>query len=124
MSDALYEGESKVNYEIGGAKRTVAFKVVKYANPVKSFKVGAKDYAGKFGKARSFRLARKKADLGKLRVVPAKGWKLKRLYSGFSERNSLKVRNGSALGGAPVVRAVLKNERTGLVETIELRNGR
>ena len=97
---------------------------MRYANPVKSFKVGARDYAGKFEKARSFGLARKKADLGRLRVVAAKGWKLKKLYSGFSERNSLRVRNGAELGGSLVVRAVLKNERTGLVETIELRNGR
>ena len=91
---------------------------------MKSFKVGARDYAGKFGKARSFVLARKKADLGRLRVVAAKGWKLKKLYSGFSERNSLRVRNGAELGGSLVVRAVLKNGKTGVRETVEFRNGR
>ena len=116
-------GKAKVTYMLGGARRAVALKVVKYSNPVKSFKVGAKDYAGKFKKARSCRLPAKKANLGKLRVVAAKGWKLKKLYSGFSERNSLKTRNGAELGGSLNVRAVLKNSKTGLVETLEFRNG-
>ena len=115
-------GRAKVTYKLGGAERAVAFKVVKYASPVKSFKVGPKDYANKFKKSRSYRLPAKKGDLGKLRVVPARGWKLKKLYSGFSEQNSLKVCNGDELGGALNVRAVLRNARTGLTETIEFQN--
>lgn len=116
-------GKAKVTYTVGGSKRTLSFTVRKYSNPVKSFKLGLKDYAAKFKKAKSHNIAKRKANLGRVSVKPAKGWKLKRIYSGYSARNALTVKNGSKVGGAINLCAVLVHKASGLTETVEVRNG-
>ena len=62
-------------------------------------------------KAREGKYSIRKHDLDKLHMVPTKGWRLKRVCSGFSERDSLKVWNGAELGESLDVRAALENER-------------
>lgn len=116
-------GKAKVTYRIGGAKKVLSYAVRKYANPVRSFKLGSKDYAAKLKGRKSYALPKERRDLGKVSVRPARGWRLKRIYTGFSARNALTMRNGARIGGALNVCAVLVHGASGLVETVEVRNG-
>ena len=49
-------GTTKITYKLAGKTKTVTFKVYKWKNPVKTLKLGSKNYASKFKKTPSLDL--------------------------------------------------------------------
>ena len=90
----------------------------KYANPVKTFKVGSKNYASKFNKDYISVLYDQEKLSGKLEISPNKNWKLKKIWLSKA-RTSKVVKNGDKISGYGV-RATLKNTKTKVTEDIEL----
>ena len=110
-------GTTKITYKLDGKKKTVKLKVVKWKNPVKTFKVGSKNYASKFKKSAGSHAASSVA--GKtVKVEAASGWKVKRIVA-YTNNGVKIVRNGKktpADTGQVVV--ALKNTKTKAVETV------
>ena len=59
-------------------KYSIPYTVIKYANPVKTFKIGSVNYASKFKKSGHYIIGKKFS--GYLTIVPKKGWVLDSLY--------------------------------------------
>ena len=100
----------------------IKYVVKKYVNPVKTLKIGKKNYAKKFKKSHylsgcSYPIK------GKLNVVAAKNWKLKTMRlsyydkeGGYCEKN---VKNGKKIYGLSLS-LTFKNKKTKAVETINV----
>ena len=76
-------GKAKLAVKVtkGGKVKTykATIKVVDYKNPVKSLKIGSKNYAGKFKKYKLIKGIKFPSKKGKLTVTPAKNWKVKEI---------------------------------------------
>lgn len=108
MVTAKKAGKAKITCTVGGKKKSFTLVVKKYKNPVKTFKVGGKNYASKFKKARDYYGGHK---AGKLTIKPASGWKLVSIYG-----DGGKVKNGKKIDKFGFYQVELKNKKTGVVE--------
>lgn len=111
-------GTTKITYTMAGKTKTVTYRVVKWKNPVKTFKVGSKNYASKFKKKASVPGT---GDLvgQTVKVKAAKGWKVQKIYV-YTDTGSVKnVKNGKKLpSGTHQVMVQLKNKSTKAVEVV------
>ena len=71
-------GKAKVTYKLAGKKKTANVVLHKYQNPLKTFKIGSKDYAAKFNKRCEYYPSQ--ITPGKLVVKPARNWVVKQIY--------------------------------------------
>ena len=111
-------GTTKISYKLGGKKKTAVLKVVKWKNPVKSFKIGSTNYASKFKKAVNFT---ESIDLSAKRVAvkAARGWKVVKILYYAGGDMPKKIKNGTTLpNGTSFVSVVLKNKKTKAVENV------
>ena len=111
-------GTTKITYKLAGKKKTVTFKVVKWENPVKTLKIGSKNYASGFNK-----VARVPAlnDMGSktIKVKAANGWKLQTIRAIKGEGSVKTVKSGKKLPATTYMLWVtLKNTKTKAVETV------
>lgn len=118
-------GTAKVSYVYKGKKHTVKYVVAKYVNPVKSFKVGGKEFKGQF-QAGEFGSAPYTAS-GKLSVKAAKGWKLLKMESDMWSKSLESIKTKAVKNGYRAsddrdlaIRATLKNKKSGVKETVTL----
>ncbi len=117
------EASAKPTFTVGGKEYTTNIVVKPYANPCKTFKIGNKDFKGKFDKASRYHLTKQKKNIsGKVVIKAKKGWEVKEivLNEGFSSGKRVKIKNGTSVilnptayenfGGAFWV--VFKNKKT------------
>lgn len=111
-------GTAKVTYKYQGVKHTVKYIVKNYANPVKTFKFGKKNYASKFKKSDRCEdpIGEKRA---KLSVVPAKNWKLKSIWTTTEDLEESKVKNNTKVT-AEYITLKLVNKKTKIVQELYL----
>jgi len=85
-------GKAVVSFRAKKGKNTYSYKctvtVRKYTNPIKTLKLGNKNYRSQFANYDYFNLNSKKTVKGKLTVSAAKGWKLKeiQLYNSKTQK--------------------------------------
>lgn len=121
-------GTTKISYTYKGKKHTATFKVRKYVNPMKSFKLGSKEYKNCFDAKKIFINPRvgyittltTNSIKGKLKVTPASGWKVNKIYYGSPQVPSSvkKISNGATVKQQFTIE--MKNKSTGFVETFSL----
>lgn len=94
-------GTSKLTIQNKSTKKTYTctFKVVKYKNPFKKFKIGGKSVAKQFGHSYEGALSKPfaKGTKAKITIKPKKGWKVKKIvyraaYYGEGSKPSVKKR--------------------------------
>ena len=121
------KGKATVTYTYRGKKHRVKVVVKKYSNPLKTLKIGKKNYARKLKKASYAGIAKWKACKGKkVSVTPAKGWKIVSMRCGcynadWSKYKAKKVRNGGKLPKAANgdgITITLKNTKNGAYQDI------
>lgn len=120
-------GTTKITYYYKGKKHTATFKVQKYVNPIKSFKLGSKEYKKCFNAKNLFMnprvgypttLSTGKIQ-GKLKITPASGWKINRIYYGSEQTNNVeRIKNGATVSKNFTVE--MKNKKTGFIETFAI----
>lgn len=111
-------GTTKISFTYNGKKYSSTLKVSKYSNPIKSIKIGSKEYKSAFVAKKLVRgmeeydvtLNTKKLS-GKLAVKAASGWKIHKIYKYFGSK---KLKNGSKVEDSVYVE--MKNKKTGLIE--------
>lgn len=91
-------GKATVSYKYKGKTRKVKIVVKKYVNPIKTLKLGNKNYAKLFKKSIYGRAAYKNYVGKRIKVVPATGWKLKSLRYAKTK----KLKNGGKIPAAAV----------------------
>lgn len=110
-------GKATITYKFNGKTYTHKLVVRKYANPVKTFKIGTKNYATKFKKYSSAQITAKLAGK-KVKVTPAAGWKLKYILVA-NDKGEKHVKNGYTFKkGDEMVDAILKNTKTGVEQAV------
>ena len=131
-SNAIYiagykKGKATITYTYKGKKHKVKVVVKKYSNPLKTLKIGKKNYERKLKKSVYDATVKWSACKGKkLSLTPAKGWKIasmKFTYTNadWSKYRTKKVRNGGKL---PKVKygdsltVILKNTKNGAEQTV------
>lgn len=108
--------------------QTLKLTVKKWANPLKTLKIGSKSYKSKFAKNEKI-FAKKNFNKKKLQVVAAKDWKIKSIrgyiMSGNFTENGLKLKNGSKITfDSPASKIVItcKNKKNGNIEKVIIQN--
>lgn len=105
-------GTTNISFKWGSKAYTVKYKVVPYANPVKSIKIGSKDFTKKFApKALTWGsdsvMAGTSANSysGKVVIKPAKGWTVKRIWcwKNASSTSPKFVKNGAKVSSVKSV---------------------
>lgn len=96
------EGKSTVSYtytEKGGKKRKVIdhYIIKKYSNPVKSLKIGKKEYQKKFNNTTHFKIKKKNIRNKKIKVQLNKGWKLEKITRATSDFKFTNYKNGAKI---------------------------
>ena len=116
-------GATKLSYTHAGKKHAVNYVIKKYANPIKAFKIGAKNYASLFTAKKmqcnsngSYSAATPaKAFNGKMKITPAAGWKVNSIHTSTSA-GIAKLKNGSKLKATTFLQVEMKNKKTGQLE--------
>lgn len=115
--------DAKVNGKTHKIKCVV--KVIKYKNPLKSLKIGSKNYASKFKNSESPTWSSSGTDKikGKLNIVPNKGWKISKIVvrntsTGKGKVIKNKTNIDMSKAGVDVLEITVKNSKTGLKHTI------
>ena len=114
-------GKATVSYKYKGKTHNVTFTVYKYQNPLKSFTIGSKQFASKFEKGAIGLCG--PCYGGKVRVTPAKNWKLTKIQA---LSNSIRtISNGATIAKTdePLVLLTLKNKKTNVVQRVTLSMG-
>ena len=103
-----------------GDRYKVKYIVKEYVNPVKTLKIGKKNYAKMFKKLNCV-LDYAYPFSGKLNIVPAKNWVLKKAQLTYLTKDgglrTKTVKNGAKIKGV-ALSLTLKNKKTKAVETI------
>ena len=112
ISGVFYENSKKVG------KFKIKVTVYQYETPVKTFKLGSKNYASKFKDNDHVYLTIKKTETFKVSIKPIKGWELESIefYDGEKRMN---IKNNSKVtckNGKCYVNARFRNEKTGRSE--------
>ena len=100
-------GSTNISFKWGSKSYKIKYTVKKYANPLKKFKIGSKNYASGFAPAKQqyqtgVVIAKTKSLTGKLQVKLAKGWKLKKAWY-WSNNKPHFVKNGGKVNKAQSV---------------------
>ena len=115
-------GKATITVGYEGETYTIKFIVKKYVSPVKTLKIGKKNYASKLKKW-DYTLASTSKLKGKLNVVPAKNWKLKSAKLGYYTKGmsykTKSVKNGAKINGVYLT-LTFKNKKTKVVETLTI----
>lgn len=112
------QGKTTLSYKWKGKSHKVTIVFHAWKNPVKSFKVGGKQYAGKFKKQDSVHIG-KKTISGKVSIKAAKGWKFKsiEIYRwGKDGLQSAKMKNNKTLAKSKKMECIyvtFVNKKTG-----------
>ena len=108
-------GTTKITYYFGGQKKTVKYTVKKYTNPVKTFKVGSKNYASlfapkalKWGSEYAMGLSTAKSFSGKVNIKAAKGWKINKIWYYKNNKKLTFIKNGKKVSKTIYVYVSLK----------------
>ena len=91
-------GKAKVSFKVKVGSKTYSYKcdvsVSKYSNPVKTLKIGTKNYASKYNKNNYYDLGGENKVTGKLTVKTNKDWEIKFLYIwDYNKNKEIKVKN-------------------------------
>lgn len=81
-------GKATVSYKFKGKKHKVEFTVIKYKNPLKTFKVGKRNYTSLFKKG--LYTTTEQGISGKLKLKAAKGWKISKVQAWTGDSYKLK----------------------------------
>ena len=116
-------GTTKLTYTWKGKKHSVKIKVLKYTNPVKSFKIGGKQFKSAFKKYTTNNV-KDTIVKGKIAITPAKNWKVKsikyHIYNDSVDKD-VKVRNKGKLPRVDTFVTVrCKNTKTKAVQELTL----
>ena len=119
-------GAIKLSYRWGGKSHTVTIRGYKYANPVKSLKIGGRQYAKKFSQTSVANLGslseKGTCPTGKLQVVAAKNWKVKKIMVSTPQK-TVSVKNGVKISCAKTNKEVLVclcNSKTKVTQWVSL----
>ena len=125
-------GTSKVTFEAKVGKKkykyTSTVKVVKYENPLKTFKVGSKNYLSKLKSTSVPRMVGAPVK-GKLNIAAKKGWKITSMEvyeSHTGKRRKIKNKaniNLEGTGGVSHLSVTVKNSKTGMVQYLLISRG-
>ena len=116
-------GTTTISYRWNCKKHTVRIKVVKYQNPVASFKIGSKQYKSRYARGTTvdFGNAKSKKWPGAVNVQAAQNWRIVKITVTGKGYDAKKIRNGSKLPANTYVLAVtLQNTKTKCVETLNM----
>ena len=115
-------GTATVSYKWKGTTHTVKFKVYAYANPLKSFKVGSKQFVSKFKKSAVGYYGPYYG--GKVVVSSAKNWTIKKILT-LGEAGTKTIKNKTKIkkGKVDFVIVTLKNKKTQVVQKVSLNLG-
>ena len=108
-------GKTKITYKIGGRSHKATIIVKKYANPFKAISVGGKSCLKGF--KRECVSSTKSLDYyghitGKVKVVPAKNWKVKAINA-YNGATPTKIKNGAKVPeGTSTVQVMMVNKKT------------
>ena len=91
-------GKAKVSFKVKAGSKTYSYEcdvsVSKYSNPIKTLKIGTKNYASKFTKNNYYDLGENKKVTGKLAIKTNANWKIKYLYIwDYNKNKEIKVKN-------------------------------
>lgn len=109
----------------GKTKKFISkIKVVKYKNPVKSFKVGSKNIASKY-KENTFWSLKAQSSKQKISIKPASGWKIKSITCYTYRANGIpkvkKIKNNSKISqNVNHLTVKMYNKKTKLTESLNL----
>ena len=101
------KGKTTLSFKWGAKQYKIKYVVKSYANPVKTFKVGTKNYAAGFAAAKQkyptpVVVTKAKSLTGKLNLKLAKGWKLRKAW--YWQNNKLHfIKNGGKVTKAQAV---------------------
>ena len=118
-------GTTTVYYKLNGKSYSFKVKAVTWQNPVKSFKIGSRNFANKFAKNGEQGGVLLKRLKGAVKITPASGWRVLRIvaHGELGSVDAKKIRNGAKLlakQNVSSVDAVLYNASTGAVETVSV----
>ncbi len=123
-------GTATITCKVKGKKISTKLIVKKYASPVKSFKIGRKEFASKFkATANHEYFHTDKIKKQKLNIVMNKNWVMTGIYTSLNGTSKSNYRLGaktkysakiSSSGAYDHIRINCTNKKTGIVETIEL----
>ena len=101
----------------------IRVKLEKYVNPVKTFKIGKKNYASKLKKF-DFVMVDKNKVKGKLKVKAAKGWKIVRIERLTTGDQTVRIKNNKkvTLKRGKSIYVYCKNKKTGQLIQLILHN--
>jgi len=91
VSGAFYKGKKKIS------SFKIKVTVHKYVSPVKTFKIGKKDYASLFKKDGSPTRKLKGKVSGKLQIKAKKGWKIEYINGNIDGKYHESIKNGKKL---------------------------
>lgn len=126
-------GTAKITCKVGSKKYAAKIKVYKYETPIASLKVGKQDLTDSLmpenllrGSGASYEItAVGGTKAQKVKVVPADGWKISKIYTekysykgGKEKKTVKKYKNGAKIKGQFYID--MKNKKTGLVETLHI----
>lgn len=126
-------GTTKITCKVGSKKYAAKIKVYKYETPIASLKVGKQDLTDSLmpenllrGSGASYEItAVGGTKAQKVKVVPADGWKISKIYTekysykgGKEKKTVKKYKNGAKIKGQFYID--MKNKKTGLVETLHI----
>ena len=119
-------GKTTLTYKWKGKKHKVKIVFHKWTNPVSSFTIGGKQYAGKLAKKDWYSWGKSYIH-GKVKVTAKKGWKIKSIMRIKQNLMEHKVKNGSTVKKsqkAGCVSVSMVNKKSGQeVNVVIARNG-
>ena len=112
--EAKKPGKTTLTYKFKGKKHKVKIRIYKYRNPVASFKVGGKQYKSRYNKKQIIDFGTKRITLpaGKVKVVPAKNWKLKTIDFTWAGAGKTIKNGGKMPKNAEYMTVTLRNKKT------------
>lgn len=113
-------GKANLTFKYNGKNYKINFVIVKYTNPVKTFKVGSVNYASKFKKV-PYCFAGKALAGKNLTVKASSAWKFVRFeYENTKTWKIKKVKSLKKFPDVGYVTVVLKHKKTGALQSISL----
>ena len=120
-------GNATLTYKRYGKKYAVKYRIVNWANPVSSLKIGSYEYANAIGRIKGNHDVIIDGDegfSGKVYVKPASGWRLVKIRSEAGYEGT--ISNGASINSSGkalpvfILNVKLKNTRTGAVESVRM----
>ena len=122
-------GTATISFKVKIGSKTYNYKckvtVSAYTNPVKTLKIGSKNYASKFKNSSFYDLGGKKNHKGKLSITANKNWKIESIYIyNLKTGKEQKVKNNKSitLKKNHTLGVSLRNKKTGKWSYVSLSN--